>query len=476
MNNAAALDVTERNRRATVAHLIAQGQYKDAEPHLLSMLQIAPNNAWAYGVLGIVYRFTNRETASDAAFKRSLHLEPDNAEILSHYGGLLLDMYRIDESLYYTRRAVELDPENYQLRKTLGQLERDAKLFDDSVKSYEWCRERTPDDPNLIFDYGYVLLYTRDLQKGWDYFETRFQTDRMDFPNTSHLKLWEGESLKGKTVLVIGEQGFGDTLLMTRFLPLLEAKGAKITFGCSDVFNRAFVSLGYPIVNKIGPLDNYDFFIPMMTLPRHFERDWLKWPKPIKLDVPQPCRQKFSWLANHGEKRLRVGIVWSGRIAYAGNKRRAVDLSRFLELSALYPDIEFYSFQKGEREPDLMSVGKGPITPLGHLFADFADTTAALEHMDCILMTDSSLVHLASGQGVPVIDLLGYRPYWLYFPEAPTTPLYPSLRFIRQKQAGDWDDVFKRAKVILDALRTEKRDQPLTADRVLKIIDANLQS
>lgn len=43
-----------------------------------------------------------------------------------------------------------------------------------------------------------------------------------------------------------------------------------------------------------------------------------------------------------------------------------------------------------------------------------ADTAAAIEQLDLIIMTDSSVVHLAGSINKPVIDLLQDKPYWLY--------------------------------------------------------------
>ena len=50
---------------------------------------------------------------------------------------------------------------------------------------------------------------------------------------------WSGsESLEGKTLLIHTEQGLGDTLQFCRYIPLLEARGARVVFEVQPVLRR----------------------------------------------------------------------------------------------------------------------------------------------------------------------------------------------------------------------------------------------
>ena len=74
---------------------------------------------------------------------------------------------------------------------------------------------------------------------------------------------------------------------------------------------------------------------------------------------------------------------------------------------------------------------------------------------------------------------LNYRPYWLYFPETRTTPLYDSTRFIRQAEPGEWDPVFEHVDAVLGQISKAKTkafdtEKEFKAKDVLKIIDKEL--
>jgi ADP-heptose:LPS heptosyltransferase len=68
--------------------------------------------------------------------------------------------------------------------------------------------------------------------------------------------------------------------------------------------------------------------------------------------------------------------------------------------------------------------------------------------LDLVIMTDSATAHLAGALGRPVWVLLGSRPYWLWGGEERTS-WYPSMRLLRQRKVGDWEELFERAEAEL---------------------------
>jgi hypothetical protein len=66
--------------------------------------------------------------------------------------------------------------------------------------------------------------------------------------------------------------------------------------------------------------------------------------------------------------------------------------------------------------------------------------------LDLIIMTDSSVAHLAGSLSKPVWNLLSHATYWLYLQERSDSPWYPSMRLFRQPSPGDWDSVFCSVK------------------------------
>ena len=76
---------------------------------------------------------------------------------------------------------------------------------------------------------GILLLMRGDLAEGWEEYEWRLRSTEVRLPYVPQ-RPWQGESLRGRRIYVHGEQGFGDTLQFARYIPLLAARGASVTF------------------------------------------------------------------------------------------------------------------------------------------------------------------------------------------------------------------------------------------------------
>ena len=468
--------------RETLFKFVNEERYNLAEPLALRYIAAQPADPLGLICLGIIYRVSKRYEAAEMCYRRALKIDPDNASAHTNLGNLLNDMDRNEEAIIHSRRSVELNEKDFGFRKNLAVQLRDAKYFKESLKYYEQCLAEKPDDAMLNFDKAFIELYIReDLASAWKNFEWRLKTGKINLPQISKLERWDGKkSLKNKKMLIVGEQGFGDTMLMIRFLPHFTKQCESVTLTCKKPLHVLFSNLGVTCIENADIQENeYDYYIEMMSIPQHLEHDWLKWPKAPKLHTSDEARKKFAFLNNHNTKRLKIGIVWSGSVTFQQNAKRAVSIERFLKLAAKHPEIQFYSFQKGEREGDMNRYGRGTMIPMGHMFDNFSETSAALDYMDLVIMTDSSLTHLCGHQGVPQLDQLNFRPDWLFFPETRTTPFYDGTRFIRQQEPGDWDGVFDNTDKLLTKLQSEKtaynaKEKDLTRADVLKILDKEM--
>src|SRR5207249_4336721 len=75
---------------------------------------------------------------------------------------------------------------------------------------------------------------------------------------------------------------------------------------------------------------------------------------------------------------------------------------------------------------------------------DFAETAAAMAHLDLVVTVDTAAAHLAGALGRPVWILLPFVPDWRWMLDRADSPWYPSARLFRQRRLGDWDDVIAR--------------------------------
>jgi tetratricopeptide (TPR) repeat protein len=92
------------------------------------------------------------------------------------------------------------------------------------------------------------------------------------------------------------------------------------------------------------------------------------------------------------------------------------------------------------------------IDNLGPEFSDFADTAAAIAHLDLVVSIDTSVAHLAGAMGKPVYLLLPHVPDWRWLLRRTDSPWYPTMRLLRQDSPADWAVPMTRAARGIDTL------------------------
>lgn len=432
-----------RSFREAVA-LFEAGKLAEAAEAFREALRHDINYASAWANLGTVLRKLGHIEASAACSERALTISPNTPSYLTNYGNCLVDLGRMDEALTAHAAATRHKPGDFLIRHNYSVALREAGRFKEALALFDALLQEQPQNMGIQWDAALTRLQSGDFKNGWEAFEMRWKLPNMRERQSKTAKRWRGEDLKGKTILVYDEQGFGDSILCSRYIPLLRARGARIILECKRELHCLFSTLpGVVGIGQAGDfMTGFDYHVPMMSLPGIFGTDLSNIPSPASLHAAPSLSSGVAQLLGQGNGLFKVGIVWSGSATFVNNHKRAVDATRFLSLAAI-PGVQLYSLQKGPLESDLKKSGtESLILPLGPHVNDFSETAAVVKELDLVIMTDSSVAHLAGSLGVPVWNLLCYRPYWLYLTGRDDTPWYPSMRLFRQPKAGDWDSVF----------------------------------
>ncbi len=270
--------------------------------------------------------------------------------------------------------------------------------------------------------------------------------------------------LAGRTVLIVHEDGYGDTLHFARYLPLLAARGARVIVGVPAPLTRIMRSVdGVAAVHTLDdPYPHHDAYCPFFSLPRAFATTPDSIPAPIPYFRANPASVRH-WSARLPAAPLRVGLVWAGqaRPMLPGfvtlDGRRSMALAVLAPLAAI-PDVLFISLQYGPEGAQAATPPSGMtlFDPMADV-ADFADTAAIVANLDLVISVDTSVVHLAGALGKPVFLLDRYDHCWRWLSGRDDSPWYPALRIFRQTRIGDWDPVVARVAAALAGFAARSR-------------------
>ena len=369
-------------------------------------------------------------------------------------------MDRLPESLAAHEQALAMDPGKAALQHNHGIALRQACRYREAIAAFDRALAIKPDVPAVQWDQALCWLQLGEYAKGWPLYEARWAIGDIAMPTLS-APLWRGEDLSGKTILLHSEQGFGDAIQCVRYAQALKQRGAaRVVLDCKPPLERLFRTA--PGVDQVvargQPLPPYDLHCPLNSLPGRCGTDTTNIPGQIPfLRAPDASQGRFDAALSLAGHSLKVGIVWSGSVTFKDNHHRATTLTRFLRHFGL-PEVCLFSLQKGPPEAELRALGPdAPLVDLAPLIEDFADTATVIGKLDLVLMTDSSVAHLAGALGAPVWVLLPHHAHWLWLENVrDTTPWYPSMRFFRQQRVNDWDAPFARAAEALAALAARR--------------------
>ena len=251
--------------------------------------------------------------------------------------------------------------------------------------------------------------------------------------------------LKGRTLLVHHEQGWGDTLQFARYVKLLTAAGEKVLFEVPEALIPLLKKSGFTkLIAEGSKAGKADVVIAIMSLPRVFGTTL----ETIPADVPY--LSAGSQLVKQWSKvlksipGLRVGITWQGYSGNANDQLRSIPLACFAPLAL--PGVQLISLQKGPGVEQLTEVANNlAVRHLGQFDEErgaFMDTAAVMKNLDLVITCDTAIAHLAGGLGVPVWVALQLAPDWRWMLARRDSPWYPTMRLFRQKKFGDWPGVF----------------------------------
>ncbi len=475
------------------AVFMRQGKIEDAIAYLQHSIELNPNHAVAYYNLGIGFELLEKIDDAMVCYQQAIALEPKNYLVANNLGaifqkkgnlesalihfeeaiksnsnyalsynnlGIVLQKQgKLEESIRYFEKAIALDAKYKEAYYNLGvSLWIESKLKE-AVDYFSQAIELEQNDAEAHWNRGLILLQMGDYKRGFEDYEWRWRRLKLKKPlsviNWLSIPqpLWSGENLKGKTILLHAEQGFGDTIQFIRYAPLVQQHGGDIVIECHKSLVRLLASMDG--IKNIVTTNNenidikFDVHASLMSLPKIMGTTLETIPQQIPYLIPPSSSIEVTIYVG---TQLKIGIVWAS--GYYKDTSESVDFYRvkycppnlFFEILNI-EGISLYSLQVGEDAN--VKYYHPKFQDLSSQIKDFGDTAAAIAKLDLVISVDTAVAHLAGALGKPIWLLLPCKPDWRWMLEREDSPWYPTMRLFRQKQPGDWAEVFARVKSAL---------------------------
>jgi tetratricopeptide (TPR) repeat protein len=239
---------------------------------------------------------------------------------------------------------------------------------------------------------GYELSMTKlflgKFEDGMLLYHHRYWGERSMFPKLPLKKAKTSEDLRGKKVLVLNEQGFGDEILFSRGISLLEDLASEVTYQIyeemEELFLENFSESKFPKIK----------FFKDRILTREFVGGfdvWIPSGDAFTLEVLRRSPEsRIPFLSENPTRgdRLKIGLSFMSNPKAKNTKEKSIDPGVLKEILEDL-DVEIISLQK---DCDLEWMRKTEIRT-------FQDTSKAIDEVDLVVTVDTSTAHLAGIKG-----------------------------------------------------------------------------
>jgi tetratricopeptide (TPR) repeat protein len=454
-------------------------------------LKIDTNNSLIYRNMGRALMRRRRDEEALEAFQKSMEIDSSETEAYYHFAAVLRNMEKLVESEDFVRSALKQFPKEPLLLCELsnnlqGQFEfEEAEKYarqvldispncgaamvtlaivlihtgseEEVLEIYKKALKEMPNEMSVSFNYALTLFCYGHLEEAWKRYRLRWETESFTSPVRSFPQdQWDGSPLKGKSIILYGEQGLGDEIRHASMVPDMLKMGAEVYVECEprlvDIFQRSFEGANvfpYPYTEaETGKVD-IDFQSAILDLGGYLRPTIDSFPSDPNHSFLKPDPERIVFWKERMEAlgpQPKVGMIWQSTKAAGGRGRWGATVEELAPILSI-KGIDFVNLMYVECNEDrakmleLYGVNLHTWDDID-LRNDQDDLCALISNLDLVISHASSVAYTAGGLGIPTFNFLPVKIYFdlLGNPDAPGWS--PSMRYFRKNIHEDWDGPF----------------------------------
>ena len=428
-----------------------QRRFSEAARRYQRVIELFPDYPDAYDSLGVALMELGQYEQAISNCRQAVTLRPDHAEFVCNLACAYQHQGQLADAARLACQVVELRPDWPEAYYNLASTQREQGDLSAAIANNRRALDLRPDFLEARWNLCHTYLLDGQLRQGWqewDWWECSLKG--FSYGDEFTKPPWDGTSFVGQRLLVQWQGGIGDNLQFLRYLPLIKDRGGTVLLEVPASLRRLLrnVAGADELIERTAahlPHCPFDLYVPLLGAAKLFQTTLETIPNHVPYLSPsgKDVLHMRQWISAVG---LNVGIVWSGDPHNGNNARRSCTPQHFLRLTRL-PGVRLFSLQKGPASAELAECrGHIPVIDLAPHLHDFADTAAALEHLDLIITVDTALLHLAGAMGKVCWGLLTFAPDWRWMLGRSDNPWYPTMTLFRPDGPGDWKSLFGRVE------------------------------
>lgn len=420
---------------------IAKKEYEVAEDLLRETLKNHPSPS-DYNNLSIVLKSSNRTEEALEYAKMAVSLGSKNHRYFANLANIYFQLNQFENAFKYLNEASELCPDNADYKMNLaafytqlGQKSEALVKIKDAIK----IKEKS----EYYVEIFYILASQKKYKDCWQFYEHRYESipqvkmliDKYKLP-----VIFDKKEHYEEEIAIVFEQGLGDNIMFSRFLPLFLKKAPNAYLINEDENAESFFAkLKLPCEKKVKNTTTH--LLGIMSLPYHLGIESI----PKTIDVWKHTPSKTD--------KIKVGIVWAGSAYHPTDDKRSTYFEDFLPFLN-DPYFEVISFMKDKRKrkkvgsEEIIDYAKGfenyKIRDCGGKITSVESTLSLLNEIDILVCVDTAIAHMAGTIGVPVFLLLDSSCDWRWGNFEEKSDWYDSINIFRKRSDETYKDLIQK--------------------------------
>jgi len=470
---------------------LTQGKFDEAIEAFHLALEQGPDDPLIFYNMGMALKRRRRDVEALKMLQNSMELDPSQPRVYTAFASVLRAMDNLDDAEQFTRAALAQFPNdpllmtelatNMQYQYNFDECEKLARKvladfpnFDlaliclavvllqtgeqeEVIEIYNKIFDLLPNEPSVHFNYALTLFSFGHLKEAWKHYRSRwnavgFLSPVRKFPQ----KLYDGSSLKGKSILIYGEQGLGDEIRHASLIPDMMCKGAEVSIECTprlvDLFKRSFDGANvFPapyIEAEKGDVD-FDFQSPILDLGEFLRPTIDSFPSdPNNAFLKADPKRVAFW----GDRlkalgpRPKVGLIWRSVQGFGDRNIWGATLEELAPILSI-EGIDFVNLMYVECNDDrakmqeLYGVNLHTWDDI-NLKDDQDDLSALVSNLDLVISYQSAVADLAGAMATPTWTFVPVMVNFQFLGNPESPGWEPSVRCFTKKVHEDWNRTF----------------------------------
>ena len=439
---------------------LRSGNLDDAIASYKKSIEINANNSSTFNNLATSFKKKGLFKKALIEYKHALNLNPRSINANFNIAILLAELDDLDSAVSFYKACLQLNPKHVEAYTNLGIIYQDQGSHELAIENYQNALKIEPQNSKTRWNLAIAQLLGGNYIEGWKNYDWRLKNRNSCKLHSSPKRkpILENIFNSNEELLVISEQGLGDTIQYMRYIPYLRNQGIKVSFSAQAKLHNLIRSSGIdcdPLTPDEADLMIDRRWIPLLTVPKVLG---VTPSNPITncpyINTSAGLVRKWKNLLSY-ENKFIVGINWQGsfKMEQESYKGRSIPLESFSSLLT-NNDIVFLSLQKGYGSEQLIdcSFNNQFVSCQKQIdeIWDFSENAAIMANCNLIITCDTSVAHLAGGMGAKVWLLLKDVPFWTWGLYGDKTFWYPSMRLFRQQKKYDWNGLMEKVAIELN--------------------------